>query len=192
MLQKLITMLLIAGFIILGYFIFSIARDSYRGSRIIPTKPNKKLDKPLFPVFETKNLSGDLIKIPEDLEANYNLMVFAFYQNQQNTVNTWIPYLEPLVHQGKFQYYELPTVGDFSLVGQKYLDGIMNAGIPDKEMKNRTLTVYKDREKFLEGLGIKDFSRVYLVLIDKQGNVLKVEEGDYSFNKLKSITDIIK
>ena len=68
-----------------------------------------------------------------------------------------------------------------------FINNGMRGGIPAKDQRARTITLYIDKEPFKKSLGLGDENQIYAVLIDKSGKVLWKEEGLYSDAKGKSL-----
>ena len=68
-----------------------------------------------------------------------------------------------------------------------FINNGMRGGIPDKEQRARTITLYIDKEQFKKSLGLGSEDQIYAVLIDKSGKVIWNEAGLYSETKGKSL-----
>jgi hypothetical protein len=68
-----------------------------------------------------------------------------------------------------------------------FIDGGMRSGIPDPEARARTITLYTDVSLFNQALNIESVDTIYAVLLDEDGEVIEMVEGDYSPEKLKTI-----
>src|SRR5689334_7709072 len=49
-----------------------------------------------FPHVEGKNLEGKQFVLPADFDGKYNVVLIAFHREQQNDVDTWLPFPRPL------------------------------------------------------------------------------------------------
>lgn len=148
---------------------------------------------PRFPQVSSENLSGKAYKLPGDFEGERNLLLIAFQREQQKNIDTWLHEvkrftdLDPNLH-----YYELPTISRLNAVARWFINNGMRGGIPDKAQRDRTITLYLDKKPFLESLHIADESRVYALVVDRQGNVLWRGEGDFSEDKATSLRDFLQ
>ena len=68
-----------------------------------------------------------------------------------------------------------------------FINNGMKGGIPDKQQRERTITLYIDKEPFKKALGIVSESTIYAFLIDKSGKVLWRQEGLFTEAKGKSL-----
>ena len=55
--------------------------------------------------------------------------------------------------------------------------------IPDPAARARTITLYLDKERFRQALGLPDEEHIYLLLIDRDGRVHWQTRGPYSPEK---------
>jgi hypothetical protein len=145
-----------------------------------------------FPKVSGKDLNGVEHTIPDKLEGKLNLLVVAFLQWQVRPIETWVPFLQSLVdeHPG-IQFYELPTLREFNVLSQWFIDSGMRGGIRDKEMRARTITLYIDKSEFTQALEIPTEDTIYLFLVDCDGNILWRDEGTHSEEKEKAVLKAI-
>jgi hypothetical protein len=68
-----------------------------------------------------------------------------------------------------------------------FIDGGMRSGIPDPEARARTITLYTDVSLFNQALNIESVDTIYAVLLDEEGEVIEMVEGDYSVDKLRKL-----
>lgn len=126
-----------------------------------------------FPTITTDDLNRQQRVLPRDFAGDVNLLLVAYLQQHQREVNTWVPSLLELERRiDGFRYYELPVVGKMNLVGRKSLDYFMRAGIPDPDVRERTLTLYVDRAEFRRALDIPTEDTIGLVLLDAHHEVV--------------------
>ena len=85
------------------------------------------------------------------------------------------------------RYYELPTIKGMNRMVRWFINNGMRGGIPDKDQRARTITLYIDKEPFKKSLGLGSEDQIYAVLIDKSGKVIWNEAGLYSEIKGKSL-----
>lgn len=68
-----------------------------------------------------------------------------------------------------FRYYELPTIDRLNPIARWFIDSGIRRGIPDREARARTITLYLDKLAFRKALNLPDERPVYAVLIDRPG-----------------------
>ena len=163
--------------------------------RIAPAKSKLLIlrDVTHFPVISGFNLNRQEFEFPRDFEGDLNLVMVAFQQNQQLTVNTWIPFAQELEGTlSNFIYYELPTISDRSVLSRTFINEGMRAGIPDQTARERTITLYLNKGEFRSALDIPNEQDIYLFLVDRYGNVLWRSSGEYSEAKASGLIGIIE
>jgi hypothetical protein len=135
-----------------------------------------------FPQLNAKNLLGENVSIPGGLSGNYNLLLMPFFEYQQAEVDTWAPFLDAIRKEYKdfFNYYELPTVGKRNFLFRKWLDSVMYFGINNEDISSRTITIYEDQAEMVKSIGGEGLDNIYVVLINKAGEILWKAEGHYS------------
>jgi len=63
----------------------------------------------------------------------------------------------------------------------------MRSGIPGREARARTITLYLDKSSFRKVLNLPDEKQIYAVLIDRSGRVLWRAAGDFDEAKAASL-----
>jgi hypothetical protein len=146
-----------------------------------------------FPTVQGSNLAGRRFKLPHEFEGELNLVVLAYLQQQQADVDTWGPILAILARRHKgFRYYELPTLGRYSWLQQLAIDGGMRMGIPDRAVRERTITLYLDVAEFNAQLGIAGVGSIQSLLVDRAGTIHWRATGRYSAEKGAELTQHVE
>jgi hypothetical protein len=146
----------------------------------------------MFPEIHGENLEGQAFRIPFDLKMDINLIIIAFKRYQQFIINQWVLNLDNLQRKYPiFEYYELPILASRNKPMRFWIDGGMRAGIPDKKTRERTITVYMNKNQFRSQLNIKNEDEIQIILMTKQGEIIWRESGGYSEIKFKELHDII-
>ncbi len=146
-----------------------------------------------FPEISGKNLEKKQYNIPYDLEGELNMLIVPFQRWHQTLVDQWSLFLnniENLNHN--FRYYEMPTLNLAYKVMRFMIDGGMRAGIPDKDVRERTITVYINKRLFKKHLNIQSEDTIYLFLIRKNGEILWRTEGQFESYKGDELLKIMK
>ncbi|MDD3948732.1 MAG: hypothetical protein PHT43_04630, partial [Anaerolineaceae bacterium] len=126
-----------------------------------------------FPTVSGSSLQREKLTLPQDFAGEYNLLFIAFQQWQQDEVNTWINLAESL--EARFLglvYYELPTIRSLNAFSKFFINEGMRAGIPSPKSRERTITLYLDKDDFRAALGLEDEEHIFVLLIDQQGKEL--------------------
>jgi len=134
-----------------------------------------------FPSVEGRNLEDERFSLPADLRSPLNVVLVAFKREQQEDVDTWMPFLKTL-HEGRrdLSVYELPTLGRRYRLMRSFIDGGMRRGIPDSAVRAATITMYIDKTPFRESLRLRDEDRIYVLLVDREGRVFWRSEGRFT------------
>ncbi len=126
-----------------------------------------------FPTVTGSNLERQHLTLPRDLEGDLNLLFLAFWRRHQELVDSWLPMANRLQDRyPDLAAYELPVIQSRSRLSQWFIDGGMRAGIPDRRVRERTVTLYLDKAPFLEALEIADDDTIQVMLVDGEGQVV--------------------
>ncbi len=131
-----------------------------------------------FPEVTGSNLERRRFTLPNDLEGDLNLLFVAFWQRHQALVDSWMPMATRLQNQHEnLVAYELPVIQSRSKISQWFIDSGMRAGIPDRRIREHTITLYLDKAPFLDSLDISDDRTIQILVVDRSGNVLWRTKG---------------
>ena len=120
--------------------------------------------------LEARSLEGRAYRLPEDLEGEHNVVIVGFEWWQQTLIDSWVPPLRGLAgRRPGVQFYELVAVPRSRLPARGVIDGGMVAGIPDPEIRARTLTAYTDLGQLLVAAGLKGTADVAVLLTNRAG-----------------------
>jgi len=119
----------------------------------------------LFPTLVGKNLNKQKITIPEDFSNKDIIIIIAFQRWHQPLVDTIITNLEQINIEDTYHLIEVPVVSQLSIFRRMRLDAIMRAGIRDPQIRQRTITVYTDKDEFKQKLEIPNEDEVHWFLV---------------------------
>ncbi|MBL0171056.1 MAG: hypothetical protein IPP90_10045 [Gemmatimonadaceae bacterium] len=135
----------------------------------------------LFPSVSGSNLEGRKFSLPADFGGDFNVVLVAFKREQQNDVDTWLPFLrETTARRSDVRVYELPTLNRGYRFMRGVIDGGMARGIPERATREATITLYIDKSPFKQALGIDSESQIRIYLVARGGRVLWHGNGRYS------------
>lgn len=140
-----------------------------------------------FPKLTASNLEKQTLSLPQDFAGERNLLLIAFQRGQQKNVDTWLHEMKRFELSPNFRYYELPTIDRLNPVVRWFIDSGMRRGIPDRNARARTITLYLDKVAFRKALNLPDEKQIYAVLVDRSGRVLWRAEGDFDEAKADSL-----
>ena len=149
--------------------------------RTILDTATPKGGKMTFPTVNGSNLLRKKLTLPQDFQGNFNLLFIPFQQWQQNEVDSWMVLAKDLEEQhGNLVYYELPTIQTRNSFYKMFINEGMRAGIPNPKTRERTITLYLEKEDFRAALDMADEEHIYVLLIDRQGNEFFRTRGPHS------------
>ncbi|MGF1493628.1 MAG: hypothetical protein ACFBSC_14465 [Microcoleaceae cyanobacterium] len=147
---------------------------------------------PYFPNVSGRNINNRSYNLPGDFEGEYNVVLLAFAQEQQFSVNTWMEALRAVESQySGVRVYELPTLPEMSWFERKQLDFWMATGISDPLSRATTITLYTDMNNIQNALKIGNTSKVRLFLVDRAGKVYWRGQGVYSEAQFQELSNVI-
>ncbi len=147
----------------------------------------------VFPLVRSENLEGRMFTLPADLEGVYNVLFIAFKREQQIDIDSWLPFVKQQVKEyPTLAYYELPTIYRGNPLFRWGLNAGMRMGIPDKKAREVTITLYLDKKAFRKALDIPDEEHIYVLLVNRKGEVLWRVEGPFSEEKGKNLKHAIE
>lgn len=150
-----------------------------------------------FPVHTFSNLAKQKKKIPDELAGDYQLMIVAFQRWHQDLVDTWFASGDQLekayINPGKqFRYYEIPTINEMGSIRRAFINTGMRGGVKAQAARERTFTIYIDKNPFRKTLHIPDETDIHLFLLNKQGKVIWRCQGKHSPEKEQSLRQFLK
>jgi hypothetical protein len=146
----------------------------------------------LFPTIRGSNLLREHLTLPKDFQGELNLVFIAFEQWQQMEVDSWLPLAEELENSVTgLNYYELPTIQTRNTLYQWFINEGMRAGIPNQKSRQRTITLYLDKRKFRKALGFQDEEHIYILMVNKHGEVIYQARGSHSQESEVALRQIV-
>jgi len=146
-----------------------------------------------FPDISGENLEKKKYNIPYDLEGELNIVIVPFQRWHQSLVDEWSVFLNNIERSNrKFRYYEVPTLNSGYKIMRFMIDGGMRAGIPDRGVRERTITLYTNKPLFEEQLNINSEDTIYLFLIRRNGEILWRSQGEYDKQKGEELLKTIE
>lgn len=137
-----------------------------------------------FPRINGRTVNGDARTLPQDFSGRYNVVLVAFTQAQQYDVDSWLPFLDGLrADHPHINVYEVPVVRRYPFYQRWLLDSWMYNGIPDADVRDRTITLYTDVPAFLHALDLPDTRAISVLLVDSAGRVYWQATGAYDAAK---------
>jgi hypothetical protein len=145
-----------------------------------------------FPEISGSNLLRQKITLPDDLQGELNILLVAFHRWHQDLVDTWVPAVDQL--EGSYsgvRFYEIPVIQNMNFVYRTFINEGMRAGIPNQATRQKTITLYLNKEEFRRAVDIPDESTIWVLVVDRQGNILWRTEGAYTQEKGDALLNAI-
>ena len=170
-----------------------LATVTVAGAGILDTESEDLAPAPkgTFPKLKASNLENQTFSLPEDFAGDRSLLLIAFQREQQANVDTWLHQMKRFETSPGFHYYELPTIDRLNPFFRWFINSGMRRGIPDRNARARTITLYLDKPSFRKALNIPDEKRIYAILVDRSGRVLWRAEGDFDEAKAASLQAVL-
>jgi hypothetical protein len=132
----------------------------------------------IFPTVFGSNLSGQEYTVPYGLEGEFNVLLVAFEPSHQFQLQSWMPSLERLHDQyPRLWYYQLPTLWSYGDEQRSMIDAGMRRAITDPDAREIVITLYLDKTVFADLLGFTSEDVIYVLLVDREGEILWRTEG---------------
>lgn len=149
-------------------------------------------EKTHFPTVSGSNLERQEFEFPGDFEGDYNLLFVPFKRWHQSIVDTWIPFAQELESNHPWLvYYELPTIDERPVLARTFINEGMRAGIPDQKSRQRTVTLYIDTDEFMKATDIADRDDVYVLLVNRDGDIVWRTKGEFTKTKGDELHQVI-
>lgn len=120
----------------------------------------------VFPSIQGKNLNKRSLTIPDDFTEKNLFIIVAFLQWQQRAVDEIIENLEANDVHLTHHIIEVPVIQQTTWLRQVRLDTLMRMGIRDREVRQRTITVYLDKKEFQASLNIPNDDSIHWFVVD--------------------------
>lgn len=150
-------------------------------------------DKKFFPKVNGANLEGEIVNIPLDLEGKKKLLLVAFKREQQEDVNTWLSATVDLLKDyPDFAVYEIPTIKKMNFLMRFNINNGMRYGIDSKEQREKTITLFIDKEEFKKALDIDTEENIYAFLLNENHEIVWRAQGLASKSYIYSIEEYLE
>ena len=146
-----------------------------------------------FPKVSGHNLDREHLTFPDDFSGQYNVILIAFQQWQQATINTWLPFVrDQLSGNDEISYYEFPVIQSMNRVSRWFINEGMRAGIPDPLARRQTITLYLDKAAFRKALEIPTEQDIVVLMVSRDGEVLARSNGQFTPKKGADLLSVVR
>lgn len=147
---------------------------------------------PVFPTVQGENLERKKVVIPRDLEGVKNVLLVAFKREHQSLVDSWVPKLRDLLaDRSDVVVYEIPVLSEMNPVSRFFIDTAMRVAIPERRVRETTITLYLDREKLIKDLNISDFETIVPMVIEPGGQIVWRGRGGFDQNQFEQLKMVL-
>jgi hypothetical protein len=110
---------------------------------------------------------------PEDLKAEWNLLVVTFHESQDPLSDLWILLARRMAEEseGRLEAHEVRIAGRSPRVLRPVIEDTMRAQAEDADERERTFAVHVDRKEFRKQLGLRRDDGVYVFLVARDGRI---------------------
>jgi hypothetical protein len=146
-----------------------------------------------FPQVTGSNLLRRKVSLPNDLQGELNILFIAFQQWHQGLVDSWVPLASQLEQTFPgVQFYETPVIQKMNFLAKTFINEGMRAGIPNQTSREKTITLYIDKKALRGALEIPNEDTIWVMLLDRDGNVLWRTEGAHTQEKGEALLKTIQ
>ncbi|WP_321278979.1 hypothetical protein [Marinifilum fragile] len=145
-----------------------------------------------FPTIHGELLSHKEISLPDHCRGKVSLLIVAFKRGTQPQIDSWTkPVLKEFSMYDEFRFIEIPMISNFYSWISNYIDNGMRKGIVPSMHKN-VMTYYGSLSDYYTYFGVEDKSLCYVFLLDKEGNIQFIDQGESQSHKSMLLIDKIK
>lgn len=177
--------------------ILSILLIIFTSSCIIGSGENSNItanENGYFPFVNGINLNGKKYHLPQDFNNDLNIIAIGFEREHQQIIDTWIPEIDKIINSNQtkknIKFYELPLIYELKPISRTWINNGMRFGIPNEIARARTITVYTNRNKFLEIMKMQS-DKVYIIVLDKRGKIIWQDQDEMKKNKIENLKKIL-
>lgn len=134
-----------------------------------------------LPSVESTTVTGQPFVVPTDFTADWNIVLLAFTREQQAEVDTWAELGVELEQRiANVRYYEIPVLPEMEPAMRKRVNMGMRIGLASNDVRTRAVTLFLEREPFLEPIGIESTETAHVLFVDREGQVYLRRAGPRS------------
>lgn len=153
------------------------------------TYSNQQITGKTFPSVTGQNLEKKQVRIPEDFNGDFTLLLVGYKQNSQFDIDRWLIGLD--MTETTVDVYEIPTIqGLFPRMFSTMIDNGMRKGIP-KDLWKGVITVYEDGEKVQIFTGNENPNNARVLLLDKNGIIVYFYDEGFSIAALNQVKSFL-
>lgn len=140
-----------------------------------------------LPATTTYTLAKQRITLPRDLAGEKNILIFYFDQSQIPAVKPWMTEAQTLVRlYPNLRYYVLPVSSSELDLNRWWDNSALRVVFNDPTQWPSIVPLYVHKKRFCSQLGMRDEHSIYVLLTNKQGQVLWSTHGPLTAEQAKS------
>ena len=144
-----------------------------------------------MPTLTAKRLDQQLVVLPHQLPAERTLAIVAFQLGQRGEVDSWIKGLN-LETDPTIPWFKMPVFNDPGNESARTdIENRMLARHPAGKDPSRLIPVFTDRQAFIRAAGLTGTEHAWVLVLDRQGQVLARAEGAFDENKAQALRETL-
>lgn len=145
-----------------------------------------------MPKVMLSDLEGRDYTFPEDFASDYVAITFGFAHEQKEQTEAWTQaLLEMTKTEPKLSVFKVPVIDNSSMALRAVIRNGMRSKISEPSERQRTLTLFTEKDKFANLLGLERTTSAALVLFDSKGRVRWTTSEAPSQQHLAKIREIL-
>lgn len=149
--------------------------------------PNESSVMGRLPAFMAQTLLRQPVAVPQGLPAERTLALITFHRSQQDQAESWVRGLN-LRDDPSIAWMRLPVLNDPGTpTGRHALENKLRELYPAEAEHAKLLPVFTDPASFVRSAGLNGVDQVYVVVVNRQGEVLARVEGAFHPEKAQTL-----
>jgi hypothetical protein len=150
-------------------------------------------EKPHFPRLQGWDLIDNEIVLPHDVDHEYWLLIITYKRWHEDVIDTWLPYFEHMTRQfDRLKVYYLSMFKPRPPLMRTIITGYMKRRYASKAERLSHIMVYTDIEAFNSSLELPGTHTIYLLLVDRVGQVIWCGENMFDQQQFDSLNSAIR
>ena len=136
-----------------------------------------------LPSLNAKRLNQQPIALPQELPGQRTLTLVAFQRGHRSQIESWITGMQ-LRENTSIAWLKMPVLEDPGTESARSeIESGMRARHSTEADHARLVPVFTDRDAFMRAAGLSGSKHAWVLVIDRDGQVLARAEGEYSVEK---------
>ena len=149
------------------------------------TYSNQDVTGKAFPLVTGETLEKNLVKIPNDFNKPFTLLLVGYKQDSQFDIDRWLIGLD--MKKTPVDVYEIPTIqGLFPRMFSTVINNGMRRGIP-KPLWKGVITIYKDGDRVQAFTGNENPNNARVLLLNEEGKIVYFYDDGFSVSALNQL-----